>query len=737
MSEKRRSLLSSYSPDNVENFSFYAALVATALILFLLGLPLIQGHVYKHDDLSRYHLPFRFFFAQCLAAGDSFIWLPNIFCGLYLHGEGQMGMYHPLHLILYSTLPLGAAFNIELLLSYPFMMVGMFLFLRRWKIPRTAGMLGALVFALSGFNLLHYMHMNAIAVAAHIPWLLLAIDVALRGTSGPQVACARLGITLLTASQLLLGHPTTFWLSSVVEVMYVLLLASSWKAGRRLLSLGAAKMFGVLVGSVQLLPHWDAASTSVRQHSSLASRMWPSLHPMHIAQSVAPYFFNDFFFEGIPYELKIYNGAIPLALLTVLLIRRKELGTMRPLAMGALGLGAFSLVFALGEYGYLYRLQTLLPLVGLLRTPCRYILLLHLVTAVVAAIAFADISELTRQGDRLAWRRLSLLMLVPLMSVLPLVFLLWAKLHPHQPLGRYLLGNVTTKNLIIAGPVLLTLASVIVAMASRGKRYALVGIILFAAMDQGAYGLSYIWKNEPGADIKGFTEFAPTPPEASQYRVLSDNNVWVMKGVRIAKGYVSIRPEKQLDGLSEAYRKVAGVRWVWDRDKQLLYRLYGKVSGWELPRPLLRARLVSKVLVSSDPNKDIDTIDVESTALVSEEIELPGGQAGKATIVSDRPGRIAVVTDAGSKQLLVLSESYHEGWQATVDGEESPVMRAYGDFMGCVLAPGTHKVEFRFRPRSLRMGGWVSALGLGLMSVSFFLSVSPRGGRREIRKDAA
>ena len=40
-------------------------------------------------------------------------------------------------------------------------------------------MFGALLFTFSSFNLLHFVHPNAVAVVAHIPWLLWAIDVVL------------------------------------------------------------------------------------------------------------------------------------------------------------------------------------------------------------------------------------------------------------------------------------------------------------------------------------------------------------------------------------------------------------------------------------------------------------------------------------------------------------------------------------------------------------------------------
>ena len=151
-------------------------------LLVWMFLPLFTGRVYIWDDLQNYHLPVRQFYSECLRNGDSFDWMPTLFSGFFLTGSGQGGTYHPLHLLLYRCLPLTIAFNLEILLSYPFMLFGMQLFLKRHLDRSDAAWLGAIVFTFSGFCTLHFLHPNAIAVVAHIPWLLFAQDVLLRPT---------------------------------------------------------------------------------------------------------------------------------------------------------------------------------------------------------------------------------------------------------------------------------------------------------------------------------------------------------------------------------------------------------------------------------------------------------------------------------------------------------------------------------------------------------------------------
>ncbi len=153
-----------------------------------LAAPFFLGRVYVADDLGEFHLPVRNFYAEQLNHGEAFDWMPSLYGGFYLAAEGQLGAYHPLHWLLYRCLPLGAAFDVELLVSYPLLFVGTYLFLRRLVGRRDAASFGALVFTFGGFNLLHFVHPNAIAIVAHLPWLLLAIDVELHAWNRRQGA---------------------------------------------------------------------------------------------------------------------------------------------------------------------------------------------------------------------------------------------------------------------------------------------------------------------------------------------------------------------------------------------------------------------------------------------------------------------------------------------------------------------------------------------------------------------
>src|SRR5262249_44798891 len=146
-----------------------------------------------------------------LQHGDSFLWTPAVFAGHYLFGEGQVGMAHPWHLLLYRFLPLGVAFNVEIVASYVALFVGVVLALKRLHFSSESLWFGALLLAVSGYNLFHVVHVKLVAAVAHIPWILLLVDIVVRSTDRTVRARSLIALALVAASQILVGHIQEVW----------------------------------------------------------------------------------------------------------------------------------------------------------------------------------------------------------------------------------------------------------------------------------------------------------------------------------------------------------------------------------------------------------------------------------------------------------------------------------------------------------------------------------------------
>lgn len=735
------------------------SVLAGLLLLAALAGPFFAGRIYTADDLGAFHLPIRAFYADQLANDQPSDWMPQLFSGFYLAGEGQAGIYHPLHQLLYRFLPLRAALAWEYLLPYPLMMLGMWLLLKRRLGRSDAAMLGGLLFAFCTFNLLHFIHPNAIEIIAHIPWLLWAIDVALVDSRRRQVALACALIALLTGSQLLLGYPQFVWFSLVAEFSYVIFLETAHRYTARIgCDLCAtcnecvgctvdtwprvviAKGIGLLIGGVQLLPSLDALQHSARQSVDADFAFWGSLHPLNLLQLVAPYMFADRVWGDSPHEFGVYVGAVPLILVVWLVARQGELGPLTRLAWATIGFAMLMLLLAFGQYGFLYRITTWLPLIGNFRCPCRYLVLFQLAVTVVATIGFMLVLRQNEQVRRqqaqgvqyhhrnfwlAVWRDFEPLWC--LVGFAAAVAVAGIKLR-HE-------SYVAPISAVLLGPLLLAAAATLVALAVRGYSFALVGLILLAALDLGYYGMSYSVYSR-NAHLDDFVASASTPPGepdgrvvASLYRVDEPGprmgDLMTLAGWSRADGYAGLEPRRQLDYRLLPALRVAGVRWVQRNPSTAdIAGLKPYDDVWlEVPDPLPRVRLVTQAKTTTDPAADIASVCPDTTVLCEMPLGLPTSEPGKAVLAAERPGQLEIEVDAPASQWLVVAESYHAGWQAVVDDQPQEVYRVNGDFMGCVVGPGKHRVMLTFKPGSLNRGWITSYVGLSLLSLCFLGAV--------------
>lgn len=699
-------------------------LVLTAVggMLLSMARPLLTGSVPFTGDLLHFHYPLRDFYARALAAGDSFDWMPELFAGFYATGEGQLGPYHPLHLLLYRLLPLDTAFGIELIAAYPFMFAGAWLFLRRWC-DRAPAAFGAMLCTFCAFTLSHGVHVNMVSIVAHVPWLLWALDRVFRGHRASGAAA----IALLTGSQILLGHPQATWLSVVIELAYVAFLLAKHSGARTftaaeetpiwstLWMVLGGKLLGGAVGAVQLLATFHALRQSTRAAADEAFATTYALAPMQLLQLLHPYLFWQRISRwteapGAGDEYAAYGGAVALVLgvwwLAIRTPSSREREPVTSLGRWAAVLAVAGMWLALGARGGLYLIQTWLPLVGGFRVPARFVLLTQVGLAVLGAIALGRLLRLEdghSAGRKALWAPWSV-------AAASLGSLAWLLARQGEPVS-----GTQAMLAVAAGPLLLGVAALLLTIAARGARWAVVALVLLAAGDQALYGIAGVvaWQDvvtRPQA-LSFLDTGADVPP--SPYRIAHGGfpNLYTLAGYRALDGYAGMTPAKVLDYRVPQALRVAQVGFA-HAEFQARAEVPGAEplpGGWfRLPTPVARARLVARSRTSVDPARDLALIDVDREALVARALSLEDGDAGTASVVVDVPGRVEMRTEAIGRRLLVLSESYDTGWIGEVDGRITPVERVNGDFLGMVVAAGAHEVALRFDPLHLRVGRWIS-----------------------------
>ncbi len=109
--------------------------------------------------------------------------------------------------------------------------------------------------------------------------------------------------------------------------------------------------------------------------------------------------------------------------------------------------------------------------------------------------------------------------------------------------------------------------------------------------------------------------------------------------------------------------------------------------------------------------------------------DAPATKIGTIQLIDYAPEEVTLqvnVEGVGNEPaLLVLSDVYYPGWQATVDGIDTPIYAANQIFRGLFVPPGEHEVTFVYRPQSWLRGVWISLGGLvmlGLLLVGAWFS---------------
>ena len=290
-------------------------LLSVAAIMIMLARPLFTGSVYTYDDMLMLLVPIRYCFWKALAAGDSILWSPQFYCGYYLQGDGQVGMCHPLHWFLYRTLNFELAFNVEFPPELPVVVRRNVSHVAAGSCSGRQCSTGAFLFTFGGFNLLHFMHMHAVAIIAHLAWLIIASEMLVGSEDIKKAVFGEVAVSLLVASQVLLGYPQYVILSLIGVTAIILCRMRSWNSWRRFPLFCLAIALGFMIGAVQILPTWDAVTLTERANPSLEYRTWFSMHPLNLLQLWSPYALNERYYatnrviDGNTHEMGLYTGA--------------------------------------------------------------------------------------------------------------------------------------------------------------------------------------------------------------------------------------------------------------------------------------------------------------------------------------------------------------------------------------------------------------------------------------------
>lgn len=372
-------------------------LIAVGIFLFTLLFfhqLVFSGKILARGDTYQYFYPYWDARNEAFRAGTLPLWSPDLFMGVPLLANPQLGTYYPLN---WLTAPFRAptAIAISIVLHVALAAVGTVSLYRQvvskeWIPALVAGV----AFAYGGSISTHVEQINQLQGLAWMPILFALFH---RLLSGEHALWNGLLLAIAWALQIFSGHTQTVFISGVGLAAYGLAYTvqrGEWRnrisqLPRSLLPLALSFGLALLLAIPQLLPSWELMQLSNRSggfnvHEATAFSLPPSL----LGRALLPSYDGQLFGE--------YIATLGIIGLGLALWGMASLGGNRRQRVWLL-LALVGFALALGRFNPVYLLLAELPGFNLFRVPARFLALFSLAMALLAGIGAEALMQATRR----------------------------------------------------------------------------------------------------------------------------------------------------------------------------------------------------------------------------------------------------------------------------------------------------------------------------------------------------
>ncbi|HLY09261.1 MAG TPA: YfhO family protein [Planctomycetota bacterium] len=691
-------------------------------------------HTRVSDNLTLLALHLRIYNAG-LHANELRLWNPSLFCGLPTTADPMVHPFYPPNLLLHRVFGPDVAYELGALLHLFFSGVAMHLLLRCTGRSSMAAAGGGLIWMLGGYQAMWFSTsiLAGLSVFGPLALALLLTGVAARNLARATFAGVLMGIAVLGSHP---QHAILFFLMLVAwSVVSLRRQRADLRFSVRFLFLFA--VFTVGVGMVEILARLDSIENGYRDpafdHLSLYSEPW------RLATYAGGLILGKVYFPGPGWEAEfpVFLGLAGAGLAVIGALRRRQDTDVRVAATAALVSLAAAFAFPLAWIFLQIPLLNLSP-----ASRC-----LVLTGFCLSFLAGQGIDELLASPGT-AWRS------VAWVAVAFLFAALWGA-------GPVRLSNGAAVETLIG----FGLAAGAWFWVGRSRPLgaglglaALLFELLPPFLQANYHADSSLLAKTPeslsrardGWRTTGLLGTTAVSTRSEQWGndLVTGNNLIALYGAENIGGFEALIPRPYVAFAEAARASVSpagrtlqftrldsplidftGLRYVLlppSLSLPLRFRKlgdFGSVALFENPAALPRARLASKIraartaeeaeVLLRDPQ-----VDLKWETIVETDRSLPVTYEGDVTWKRRGGDSSELEVTVKSPALLIVAETDYPGWQATVDGRPTPILKANLAFRAVEIPAGTHRVEFGFHPWFARAGSLASLLFLILAPVA-------------------
>lgn len=673
-------------------------------------------------DMAYQVMPWLQFQAASWHRGEAPLWDPHEWGGQPLVGQLQPGAAYPLNWPLF-LLPLKdghiqpAALNLYFVFAHFLAALFCFWLCRDLGLSGAASIVGGLAFALGGFA----GNVGWLQVLNGVIWIPLVALFCLRSIRGQRpTASAALAGTFLGFS-FLSGHHQ-------IPVLTALMACGLWiyeiarNRTRAWKPVAAFFAFAILTGALQILPAYEYGTHAIRFAGLPYGIYWNQSVPytVHAEASLPPL---DVLGVVLGH-FSAYDTFMGLTAVTLALIGfSTNFGAREIRLLSAIVLGG--LLFAFGAFSVFHGAAYLfIPAVEKASFPQMALVIAQFGIAVLAAYGVDAIRGGTRLGR---WW----IPVLALAGALPWPVLAIANTFRVETGREY-------ERLAIFGLAALSLAAILKGLKSQrlGSSAAtvlLAGLMLFELGT--VTGGNYRHRDHPGGFLaelsknRDAVDFLRAQPDFERLELDVKSvpaNLGDWNGIDAMQAYLGGLTSNvaQIESVPVAESRIPaqlfslthylGPKPIRDHQREI-FRAASGLAVYRNEGAFPRAWTVHDVvsLRGIDLLPRLERADLRRQAFVAgapPALDRCGG-ADQVRILERAASGLVLEASMACKGMVVVSETFFPGWQASVDSRRGPIFEVDGALRGVAVEAGMHRIEMRYRPYSVYAGGIMTLAG--------------------------